>query len=122
MAEPHPSTEVLLRKLHEQPQVPLIDWLRAPAHVHYSAFRMTDPPTQRPQSRLEFQSLLEALKIAAETIVLRDNFGYGVKEVENGAGHAALARAPACTPPRPGPVREPYSRRTHERAHQFYAG
>ena len=74
----------MLRKLHEQPQIPLIDWLRVPAHVHYKAFRMADPPTQRPQSRLEFQSLLETLQIAGETIVLRDAFGYGVKEAETG--------------------------------------
>ena len=80
----NPSTDVLLRKLHEQPQAPIIDWLRVPAHVHYKAFRMADPPTQRPQSRVEFQSLLEALKIGAETVVLRDTFGYGVKEVESG--------------------------------------
>jgi uncharacterized membrane-anchored protein len=79
-----PSTDVLLRKLHEQPQIPLIHWLRAPAHVHYKAFRMADPPIQRPQSRSEFQSLLEALKIAAETVVLRDTFGYGVKEEATG--------------------------------------
>ena len=79
-----PATEVLLRKLHEQPQIPLIDWLRAPAHVHYKAFRMADPPTQRPQSRSEFQSFLEVLKIASETVVLRDTFGYGVKEAESG--------------------------------------
>lgn len=79
-----PSTDVMLRKLHEQPQIPLIDWLRAPAHVHYKAFRMADPPTQRPQSRVEFRSLLETLQIAAETVVLREAFGYGVKEAESG--------------------------------------
>ena len=79
-----PATDVLLRKLHEQPQVPLIDWLRAPAHVHYKAFRMADPPTQRPQSRAEFQSFLEALKIAPETVVLRETFGYGIKDAESG--------------------------------------
>jgi len=79
-----PSTDVLLRKLHEQPQVTLIDWLRAPAHVHYKAFRMADPPTQRQQSRSEFQSLLETLKVSGETVVLRDAFGYGVKEAESG--------------------------------------
>ena len=79
-----PTTEMLLRKLHEQPQMPLIDWLRIPAHVHYKAFRMSDPPTQRPQSRSEFQSLLETLKIAGESIVLRDTFGYGIKEAESG--------------------------------------
>ncbi|HEX5645605.1 MAG TPA: DUF3422 family protein [Nitrospira sp.] len=79
-----PPTDVLLRKLHEQPQITLIDWLRAPAHVHYKAFRMADPPTQRPQSRVEFQSLLETLQIAAEAVVLREAFGYGVKEAESG--------------------------------------
>lgn len=74
----------MLRKLHEQPQVPLTHWLRAPAHVHYKAFRMADPPTQRPASRTEFQALLGTLKIPAETTVLREAFGYGVKEAENG--------------------------------------
>lgn len=83
-SEERPSTDLLLRKLHEQPQVTLIDWLRAPAHVHYKAFRMADPPTQRQQSRSEFQSLLETLKISGETVVLRDAFGYGVKEAESG--------------------------------------
>jgi uncharacterized membrane-anchored protein len=79
-----PRTDVLLRKLHEQPQIPLTNWLRAPAHVHYKAFRMADPPVQRPASRLEFQSLLGIFKIASETVVLREAFGYGVKEEENG--------------------------------------
>lgn len=81
---PQPGTDALLRKLHERPQIPLTDWLRAPAHVHYMAFRMADPPTQRPASRLEFQSLLGAFKIPAETTVLRETFGYGVREAENG--------------------------------------
>jgi uncharacterized membrane-anchored protein len=81
---PQTGTEALLRRLHERPQIPLTDWLRAPAHVHYKAFRMTDPPTQRPASRLEFQSLLGAFKIPAETTVLRETFGYGVREAENG--------------------------------------
>jgi uncharacterized membrane-anchored protein len=81
---PQSGTDALLRQLHERPQIPLTDWLRAPAHVHYKAFRMADPPTQRPASRLEFQSLLGAFKIPAETSMLRDTFGYGVKEAENG--------------------------------------
>jgi uncharacterized membrane-anchored protein len=78
------STEALLKQLHERPHVPLGEWLRAPAHVHYKAFRLADPPTQRPASRLEFQSLLGALKVSAETTVLREAFGYGVKEAGNG--------------------------------------
>jgi uncharacterized membrane-anchored protein len=70
--------------LHERPHQPIGKWLRAPAHVHYEAFRMSDPPTQRPASRSEFQSLLGQLKIPAETADLRENFGYGVKESTNG--------------------------------------
>lgn len=81
---PKPASDNLLRKLHERPQIPLTKWLRAPAHVHYKAFRMVDPPNQRPASRAEFQSLLETLNVPAETTVLRERFGYGVKEAQNG--------------------------------------
>lgn len=76
--------ESFLKQLHERPHQPIGKWLRAPAHVHYKAFRMSDPPTQRPASRTEFQSLLSHLKVPAETTYVRDNFGYGVKETENG--------------------------------------
>lgn len=81
---PQSGTDALLQKLHERPQIPLTDWLRVPAHVHYKAFRMADPPTQRPASRLQFQSLLGTLKIPAETSSLRETFGYGIKEAETG--------------------------------------
>ncbi len=81
---PHSGTDALLKKLHERPHLPLGEWLRAPAHVHYKAFRMADPPTQRAASRSEFQSLLGAFKVPAEATVLRETFGYGVKEAENG--------------------------------------
>jgi uncharacterized membrane-anchored protein len=78
------GTEALLKKLHERPQMPLGDWLRVPAHVHYKAFRMSDPPTQRPASRSEFQSVLGSFKVPAESIVLKETFGYGVKDAGNG--------------------------------------
>ena len=78
------DSAAFLRKLHERPHQPISRWLRAPAHVHYEAFRMSDPPTQRPASRTEFQSLLERFKVPEEQIELRDNFGYGVKETEHG--------------------------------------
>lgn len=78
------GSDAFLRKLHERPHQPISGWLRAPAHVHYEAFRMSDPPTQRPASRSEFESLLERFKVPEERIELRDNFGYGVKEAENG--------------------------------------
>ncbi|HEY6084930.1 MAG TPA: DUF3422 family protein, partial [Nitrospira sp.] len=77
-----PGTEALLKRLHERPQMPLGEWLRAPSHVHYKAFRMTDPPLQRKASREEFQSVLIAFNIPADNIVLRETFGYGIKEEE----------------------------------------
>ncbi|MBA5867642.1 MAG: DUF3422 family protein [Nitrospira sp. CR1.3] len=81
---PQSGTEALLKKLHERPHMPLADWLRAPAHVHYKAFRMSDPPAQRKASREEFQSLLAAFSVPEEQTVLRETFGYGVKETANG--------------------------------------
>ena len=79
-----PDTDDFLRKLHERPQMPLAKWLRAPAHVYYKAFRMTDPPVQRPASRDEFLSLLETLRLSPETSVVREGFGYGVKTSATG--------------------------------------
>ena len=79
-----PNTSELIRKLHERPQMPLADWLQAPAHIHYEAFRMTDPPVQRPASRAEFMSLLEAFAVSADAMVLHDTFGYGVKTATSG--------------------------------------
>lgn len=78
------DTESFLKQLHERPHQPIGKWLHAPAHVHYKAFRMSDPPTQRPASRTEFQSLLSHLKVPAETTYMRDTFDYGMKETENG--------------------------------------
>jgi uncharacterized membrane-anchored protein len=79
-----PDPDELIRKLHERPQMPLAKWLQAPAHVHYKAFRMTDPPVQRPASRDEFRSLLEAFKVSADAMVIHDAFGYGVKTAATG--------------------------------------
>ena len=87
MTEPEttkPDTGEFMRKLHERPQIPLAEWLRAPAHVHYKAFRMSDPPVQRPASRDEFKSLLETFKVSADAMLIRDEFGYGVKVAEAG--------------------------------------
>lgn len=78
------GSDAFLRKLHEQPHQPISEWLRVPAHVQYEAFRMSDPPADRPASRAEFQSLLERFDVPEDRIELRDNFGYGVKEAENG--------------------------------------
>lgn len=73
------DTDDLIRKIHERPQIPLVEWLRAPAHVHYKAFRMVDPPVQRPASRDEFRSLLEVFKVSADMMAIHETFGYGVK-------------------------------------------
>lgn len=79
-----PDAGELIRKLHERPQMPLAEWLQAPAHVHYKAFRMTDPPVQRPASRDEFLSLLKAFAVSAEEMVVQEAFGYGVKTAGTG--------------------------------------
>ncbi len=82
MTEPQvakPDPLEVIRKLHERPQMPLAEWLRAPAHVHYKAYRMADPPVQRPASREEFLTMLETFRIPTEARVIRDGFGYGVK-------------------------------------------
>ena len=82
MSDPKPTkpdTGDLIRKIHERPQMPLVEWLRAPAHVHYKAFRMVDPPVQRPASRDEFKSLLEAFKVSEDMKAIHERFGYGVK-------------------------------------------
>ena len=80
----HSGADGLINKLHEQPYVPLAERLRAPAHVHYKAFRMADPPAQRRTSREEFQSCLTAFGIPQDGIVLRETFGYGSKDAPNG--------------------------------------
>jgi uncharacterized membrane-anchored protein len=77
------GADALIKKLHERPHLPLADWLRAPAHVHYKAFRMADPPAQRKLSREEFQSCLTGLGVPQDGIVMQDAFGYGVKEGDN---------------------------------------
>ena len=87
MTEPDhikPDTGEFIRKLHEQPQMLWTEHLETPAHVHYKAVRMSDPPLQRPVSRDEFRSLLDAFKVPDDEIVLQDAFGYGVKKAANG--------------------------------------
>ena len=81
MTEPEtkPDAGELMRKLHERPQMLWAEKLQAPAHVHYKTFRLSDPPVQRPASRDEFRSLLEAFKVSADAMVIQDAFGYGMK-------------------------------------------
>jgi len=87
MTEPDhikPETGELIRKLHEQPQMLWAEHLQTPAHVHYKAVRMSDPPLQRPVSRDEFRSLLDAFKVPDDAILIHDSFGSGVKKAANG--------------------------------------
>ena len=55
-----------------------------PAHIHHVAHRMANPPLDRPQSRLEFQQLLQCLDIQEEHTVIHEKFGYGAKVAANG--------------------------------------
>jgi len=87
MTEPghiKPDTGELIRKLHEQPQMLWAEHLQTPAHVHYKAVRMSDPPQQRPVSRDEFKSLLDEFKVPDDAIIIHDTFGAGVKKAANG--------------------------------------
>jgi uncharacterized membrane-anchored protein len=87
MTEPEnakPDSDELIRKLHEQPQMLWAEHLQTPAHVHYKAVRMSDPPVQRAASRDEFRSILDAFKVPDDAIVVHDAFGYGVKKAANG--------------------------------------
>jgi uncharacterized membrane-anchored protein len=45
---------------------------------------LSDPPVQRPASRDEFRSLLEAFKVSADAMVIQAAFGYGMKTSATG--------------------------------------
>lgn len=74
----------LLQRLHDQPKRYLEEWLDVPAHVHHYAYCMSDPPSQRPQSREEFLHLLKCFDVPEEHSVVSEKFGYGVRVAENG--------------------------------------
>ncbi|MDD9820882.1 MAG: DUF3422 family protein [Nitrospira sp.] len=78
------STRVFPRYLHQPSRKYLEEWLDLPAHVHHVAHRMTNPPTDRPQSRQEFRHLLQCLDVPEEHWVLHGNFGHGAKVAPNG--------------------------------------
>ena len=78
------STHGFLRHLHEPSKKYLEEWFDVPAHIHHVAHRMANPPLDRPQSRQEFQCLLECLDVPEEHTVIYDKFGYGAKIAPNG--------------------------------------
>ena len=73
-----------LRGLHRRPKKYLEEWLDFPAHVHQMAYRMEDPPNDRPRSQHEFAQALKSLNILEENSAVSEKFGYGVRVEENG--------------------------------------
>ena len=73
-----------LSQVHAPTKKYLEEWIDAPAHIHHIAHRMANPPIERPQSRREFQHLLQGLHIPEEQTDIHEKFGYGVKTAENG--------------------------------------
>jgi uncharacterized membrane-anchored protein len=79
-----PSEKDVIGRLHERPKKYLEEWLDFPAHIHHVSYRMSNPPVERPQSRMEFFGLLGALQIPESHTVSSEKFGYGVRVGENG--------------------------------------
>ncbi len=71
-----------LNRIHQSNKQYLPQWLGVPAHIHHVAYRMANPPVERPNSRREFQHLLQALEISEGAI--EERFGYGFKVAANG--------------------------------------
>ncbi|MBA3967036.1 MAG: DUF3422 domain-containing protein, partial [Nitrospirales bacterium] len=81
-----PGTDIrpsgFLNRIHQSNKHYLPQWLGVPAHIHHAAYRMANPPVERPNSRREFQHLLQALDISEGAI--EERFGYGFKVASNG--------------------------------------
>ena len=73
-----------LRRLHDPAQKYLEEWFDVPAHIHHVAHRMANPPIERPQSRREFQALLNCFDIPEENTVISEKFGHGARVAPNG--------------------------------------
>jgi len=79
-----PNEKDVLHRLHEWPKKYLEEWLDFPAHIHHASYRMTNPPVERPQSRMEFLRLLQGLRIPETHAVVSEKFGYGVRVEADG--------------------------------------
>ena len=85
MNKPLPASNPgFLRQLHEPSKKYLEEWFDVPAHIHHVAHHMANPPLDRPQSRQEFQHLLQCLDVPEEQTVIHDKFGHGAKIAANG--------------------------------------
>jgi len=79
-----PEDPVSMRRLHVRPKKYLEEWLDFPAHVHHAAYRMPDPPRDRPRSRQEFLQVLSHLAMSESNCAVDEKFGYGARIEENG--------------------------------------
>ncbi len=82
--KPTIQSDGILQQLHKPFQKYVEGWLDVPAHIHHSAHRMANPPIERPQSRKEFEQLLQCLGIVKDNCVLEEKVGYGVATAPNG--------------------------------------
>ena len=83
VSDPSGQQESLFH-LHDRPKKYLEEWLDVPAHIHHVAYRMENPPSERPQSRDEFKQVLACFEIPEEFIFLAEKFGYGTRVEPNG--------------------------------------
>ncbi|MDH5562236.1 MAG: DUF3422 domain-containing protein [Nitrospirota bacterium] len=74
----------LLRQLHKAQEKYFEGWVDTPAHIHHTAYRMANPVIERPQSRKEFEQLLNCLGIQKSSTVLEEKGGFGVTTGSNG--------------------------------------
>ncbi len=79
-----PKEPVSIQRLHVRPKKYLEEWLDFPAHVHHAAYRMADPPRDRPRSRQEFLQVLSRLAMPEASCAVAEKFGYGTRVEENG--------------------------------------
>jgi uncharacterized membrane-anchored protein len=79
-----PQNPVSIQRLHLRPKKYLDEWLDFPAHVHHAAYRMSDPPRDRPRSRMEFMQVLSQLAIPEANCAVTEKFGYGARVEDNG--------------------------------------
>lgn len=74
----------VLRQMHRAQEKYLERCLDVPAHLHHTAYRMSNPSIERPKSRKEFQQLLACLGIESSLAFLEDKAGFGIKTGPNG--------------------------------------
>ena len=78
------ASQGLLQRIHELSRKYLEEWVDVPAHIHHVAHRMANPPLERPESRKEFQQLLQCLEFPEDHSFVSEKFGYGMRSNSNG--------------------------------------